>query len=135
MGPLIIMLLLPCPTMPEGDSTRLPKGCEAPVDGWLWTRPADAAREAKVAEQTSVIRNLELELTETETALDLCADGCDLSCPPIPPAPTASWVWATLGGGAPLAAVGVCSLAGCDFPQSLLSGILAGALTIGVAAW
>lgn len=136
MGPLIaLLLLLPCPQVPEGDATRLPQGCAAPVDGWLWTRPADAHREARLAELSVMVRDLELELTETAAALDICADGYDEPCPALPPAPTPGWVWATLGAGAPVAAVGVCSIVGCDMTTTVLSAILTGALTIGVAAW
>lgn len=134
---LVIALLLPCPQVPEGDSTRLPQGCAAPVDGWLWTRPADAHREARLVELEHLLRVEEQENAVLAANLDLCAEGCDLDCPPIlpPPPTTPAWVWASLGAGAPLATVGVCSILGCDMTTTIMSGILSGALTIGVAAW
>ena len=137
MGPLALSLLLvlPCPTALEGDSTRLPAGCSAPVDGWLWTRPADAHREASLAEALSLVRDLELELTENAAALDVCAEAVLAEPPPPSVPPTSPWVWATLGVVAPVASVGVCSLAGCGDGRTLLAAVLAGGLTIGIAAW
>jgi hypothetical protein len=137
MGPLalIFALLLPCPAQLEGDSTRLPQGCAAPADGWLWTRPADADREARLAELVAVQRVLELELAQTTEALDACSDGIAVPCPAFPAPVADPWVWTTIGAGAVVGGAGVCSLAGCDLTTSLLAGILSGAASIGLAAW
>lgn len=136
MGSLILVaLLLPCPAHPEGDATRLPAGCPAPVDGWLWTRPADAHREALVASLGA--QNLELrdENSRLSALLSSCSEAVDVPCPELPPPPAPAWTWAALGAVVPTASVGLCLMLGCSMTEALGAGALGGVFVVGVSLW